>query len=343
MNISLYNRSFLTLLDFSEAEIKFLLDLSLQLKRKRKNGINGTLLQGKNIALLFEKTSTRTRSAFEIGIIEEGGYPSFIDVSSSQFGKKESVEDSAKVLAGYFHGIEFRGYAQQTVEDLAKYSGIPVYNGLTDEDHPTQILADLLTIQEKLPSKPLSQIKVAYVGDTRNNMANAWMYGCAKLGMHFVGYGPKELHPTKEFIDKAKVNAKNGTSIEISDNPDCLIGADVIYTDVWVSMGEEHELQKRAQLLQNYKITPELMAYTQNPDVIFMHCLPAFHDDHTAIVQKAKDEFGIDIKEVSDKVFRGKNSVVFEQAENRLHTIKSILVATLAAPEKVIEQLNQGN
>lgn len=331
MNISLYNKSFLSLLDFTANEIYYLLDLATKLKLKRKQGIPGNLLQGKNIALLFEKTSTRTRSAFEIGVIEEGGYPSFIDISSSQFGKKESVEDSAKVLAGYFHAIEFRGYAQKTVEDLAKYSGIPVYNGLTDEDHPTQILADLLTIQEKLPHKPLSEIKVAYIGDTRNNMANAWMYGCAKLGMHFVGFGPQELHPKDEFMNKALAAAnKNGAKIEISSDPLCLKNADVIYTDVWVSMGEEHELQKRASLLKDYKITPELMNATQNPNTLFMHCLPAFHDDHTLAVKKASEEYGIDIKEVSDEVFRSKNSIVFEQAENRLHTIKALLVATLS-------------
>lgn len=332
MSISLYNKSFLSLLDFSKTEIEYLLTLAAQLKKERQQGITGTRLHGKNIALLFEKTSTRTRSAFEIGVIEEGGYPSFIDISSSQFGQKESVEDSAKVLAGYFHAIEFRGYKQQTVEDLARYSGIPVYNGLTDEDHPTQILADLLTIQEKLPHKPLAQIKIAYVGDTRNNMANAWMYGCAKLGMHFVGFGPRELHPTPQLLAKARQSTPTTATIEISDNPNCLIGADVIYTDVWVSMGEEQELQRRAQLLHNYKVTPELIQLTQNPQVLFMHCLPAFHDDNALLVKKAKAEFGLDIREVSDQVFRSKNSMVFAQSENRLHTIKAILVATLAKP-----------
>lgn len=332
MHVNLHNKSFLTLLDFSSKEISYLLELAHQLKHKRKQGIRGTSLEGKNIALLFEKTSTRTRCAFEVGVIEEGGYPSFIDVSSSQFGKKESVEDSAKVLAAYYHAIEFRGYSQKTVEDLAKYSGIPVYNGLTDEDHPTQILADLMTIQEALPEKELAKIKVVYVGDTRNNMANAWMYGCAKMGMHFIAYGPKELHPDPLSMTKALKCAKlSGATIEASDDPSSLIGADVIYTDVWVSMGEETQIVNRANLLQKYKITDTMLKQTKNPHVLFMHCLPAFHDSQTKFVQDAKTQFGVDVREVSDEVFHSKHSVVFQQAENRLHSIKAILVATLGS------------
>lgn len=332
MNINLYNRSFITLLDFSKDEINYLLNLAHQLKHKRNQGIKGNLLSGKNIALLFEKTSTRTRCAFEIGLVEEGGYPSFIDVSSSQFGKKESVEDSANVLAGFYHGIEFRGYAQKTVEDLAFYSGVPVYNGLTDDDHPTQILADLMTIQEALPHKKLDQIKVVFVGDTRNNMSNAWMYGCAKMGMHFVAYGPKELHPDSQALLKAEACAAlSGATIEVSDDQNCLLGADVIYTDVWVSMGEEEQLVNRANLLQNYQITTSMLQQTKNSDVLFMHCLPAFHDLQTKFVSDALQEYGVDVREVTDEVFRSKNSIVFQQSENRLHSIKAILVATLSS------------
>ena len=339
MNIDLHNRSFLTLLDFNADEISYLLELSHQLKYKRKQGIIGTSLAGKNVALLFEKASTRTRCAFEIGVIEEGGYASFIDVSSSQFGKKESVEDSAQVLSGFYHAIEFRGYSQKVVEELAKYSGVPVYNGLTDDDHPTQILADLMTIQELLPNKPLSEIKVVYVGDTRNNMANAWMYGCAKMGMTFVAYGPLELHPDPVAMAKAQQCAKlSGAIIEASADKSCLDGADVIYTDVWVSMGEEEQIIQRANLLQDYKITNQMIELTNNPDVLFMHCLPAFHDSETNFVKDAQEKFGVDVREVSDEVFRSKNSVVFRQAENRLHSIKAILVATLGT-----KQLKEGN
>ncbi len=338
MNINLRGKSFLTLLDFSAEEINYLLELAHQLKQKRQQGIQGTSLAGKNIALLFEKTSTRTRCAFEVSVVEESGYPSFIDVSSSQFGKKESVEDSAQVLATFYHGIEFRGYAQKTVEDLAKYSGVPVYNGLTDDDHPTQILADLMTIQEAIPHKPLSQIKVVFVGDTRNNMSNAWMYGCAKMGMHFVAYGPKELHPYPHALAKAQACAAlSGAIIEASDDPACLLDADVIYTDVWVSMGEEDQIVNRANLLQDYQITTAMLAQTQNPNVVFMHCLPAFHDLETKFVSDAFQEFGVDVREVSDEVFRSKNSIVFQQAGNRLHSIKAILVATLGRNNEGIQ------
>lgn len=338
MNINLYGKSFLTLLDFSAEEISYLLDLAHQLKQKRQQGIKGTSLAGKNIALLFEKTSTRTRCAFEVSVAEEGGYPSFIDVSSSQFGKKESVEDSAQVLAAFYHGIEFRGYAQKTVEDLAKYSSVPVYNGLTDDDHPTQILADLMTIQEALPDKPLAQIKIVFVGDTRNNMSNAWMYGCAKMGMHFVAYGPKELHPDPIAVGKAQACAAlSGAIIEASDDPACLLDADVIYTDVWVSMGEEAQIVNRANLLQDYQITTAMLEQTKNPAVIFMHCLPAFHDLQTKFIGDALKEFGVDVREVSDEVFRSKHSIVFQQAGNRLHSIKAILVATLGARDEGVQ------
>lgn len=329
MNINLYNRSFLTLLDFSAEEIYYLLNLAHELKAKRLRGIRGDSLQGKHIALLFEKTSTRTRCAFEIGVVEEGGYSSFIDISTSQFGKKESVADSARVLARFYHAIQYRGYSQQTIEELAHHSAIPVYNGLTDEDHPTQILADLMTIQEHL-DKPLSHVKVVYVGDIRNNMCNAWMYGCAKLGMHFVAYGPQELTPQPSILNKVKsCAALNGATIEISTDPASLIGADVIYTDVWVSMGEESQIRNRANLLKDYQVTMDMLRSTQNPNVLFMHCLPAFHDSETKFVTEAQNQLGVDIREVSDEVFHSHHSVVFDEAENRLHTIKAILVATL--------------
>ncbi len=330
MSVNLFKKSFLSLLDFKADEINYLLQLAHQLKRKRNEGKAGNLLRGKNIALLFEKNSTRTRCAFEVGIIEEGGYPSYIDVLNSQFGKKESVEDTAKVLGSYYHGIELRGYAQETVQKLAEYSGVPVYNGLTDEDHPTQILADLMTIQECLPDKPFSEIKIAYVGDTRNNVANAWMYGAANLGMHFVAYGPKELHPDEKILAKANEYAlKHNATITVSDDSSCLAGADVIYTDVWVSMGEESKLVARANLLKDYRITMDLLAHTKNPDVLFMHCLPALHDSETRFVKEAFEKYHVDIREVTDEVFRSKHSVVFQEAENRLHTIKAVLVATL--------------
>lgn len=331
MHINLYNRSFLSLLDFNKDEIRHLLDLSHELKLKRKKGINGELLKGKNIALLFEKTSTRTRCAFEIGIIEEGGYPSFIDVASSQFGKKESVSDSAKVLSGFYHAIQLRGYAQKTVEELAHHAGIPVYNGLTNEDHPTQILADLMTIEEELPYKPLSKIKIVYVGDTRNNIANAWMYGASKMGMHFVAYGPKELHPESGKLEKAqKIAKENGGIIEVSSDENCLNNADVIYTDVWVSMGEESQIVSRANLLKKYQITMEMLNKTNNPNILFMHCLPAYHDFQTKFVQDAFEKYNVDVREVTDEVFNSKHSVVFNESENRLHSIKAILVATLS-------------
>lgn len=330
MAINLYGRSFLTLLDFSDNEIYYLLNLAHKLKHKRQNGIVGDLLRGKNVVLLFEKASTRTRCAFEIGVAEEGGHITYLDIQTSQFGKKESIEDSASVLANFYHAIGFRGFSRQTVNGLAKYSNIPVYNGLTDDDHPTQILADLMTIQEALPNKKLSELKVVFVGDTRNNVANAWMYASVKLGMHFVLYGPKELYPNQEILDNAKLANTSGAKIEVSDNDECLKNADVIYTDTWVSMGEESQLTERVKLLKDYRVTMEMLYKTQNPNVLFMHCLPAFHDLQPTFVKNAKDSHGLDITEVTDEVFRSKHSLVFQESANRLHTIKAILVATLS-------------
>lgn len=329
MAVNLKGKSFLTLMDLTPLEIRYLLDLSHDLKAKKRAGIFNYILKGKNIVLLFEKTSTRTRCAFEIAALEEGAHVTFLDSASSQVGKKESIEDTAKVLGRFYDGIEYRGYAQSVVEDLAKYSGVPVYNGLTDIDHPTQILADMLTIEEHI-FKPLHEIKVVFVGDIRNNMSLAWMYGCAKMGMHFVAYGPKELSPSEDAVNKAKEVAKEtGGTITISDSISSIKGADVIYTDVWVSMGEEALMKERVKQLSQYKVTMEMLNATQNPQVKFMHCLPAFHDFNTKVAKQARDEQGLDIREVTDDVFRSKHSIVFDEAENRMHTIKAVLVATM--------------
>jgi len=328
MKVDLKGRCFLTLMDFSQEEILYLLDLSAELKEKREEGIRGDSLAGKNILLIFEKTSSRTRTAFEIGAIEEGANVTYIGPGSSQFGSKESAKDSALLFGRYYHGIEYRGFAQSTVEDLAKYSGVPVWNGLTDDDHPTQILADLMTIQEYV-RKPFSEVKVIFCGDTRNNMSYAWMYGAAKTGLHFTAFGPEELAPDEGVIARARAAASlTGATIEWSSDPECLKGADVIYTDIWASMGEEEHIPERVRLLTPYRVTKEMLESTGNPDVIFMHCLPSFHDFDTKM---AKEQFrlGYDIREVTDEVFSGPNSVVFEEAENRLHTIKAVMVATL--------------
>ncbi len=330
MAVDLKGKSFLTLMDFTPEEIRYMLDLAHELKAKKKQGILGESLKGKNIALIFEKTSTRTRSSFEVGAYDEGAHVTFIDPTSSQFGKKESVEDSAKVFGRFFDGIEYRGFSQKTVEDLAKYSGVPVWNGLTDIDHPTQILCDMMTIEEHI-DKPLKDVKVVFCGDIRNNMSYAWMYGCAKMGMHFVAYGPKVLAdeiPT-EILEKVDAVCKEtGAVIEVSDDVESIKGADVLYTDIWASMGEEDQIPERVKILTPYKITTELLEKTGNPDVKFMHCLPAFHDFETKLA-KEQMELGYDIREVTDEVFRSENSIVFDEAENRMHTIKAVMVATL--------------
>ncbi|NLN48253.1 MAG: ornithine carbamoyltransferase [Clostridiales bacterium] len=329
MAVNLKGRSFLTLMDFTPGEIRYMLDLAHDLKSKKRAGIYNYMLKGKNIVLLFEKTSTRTRCAFEIAALEEGAHVTFLDSSSSQVGKKESLEDSAKVLGRFFDGIEYRGFEQSVVEDLAKYSGVPVWNGLTDIDHPTQILADLMTIEEHV-AKPLNKVKVVFVGDTRNNMSYAWMYGCAKMGMHFVALGPKELWPDEEILNKVNAVAKEtGAIIEVSDDVDLAVkNADVIYTDVWASMGEEDKIPERVKLLAPYQVTMEMLQKTGNPDVIFQHCLPAFHDFETKMAKEMMDK-GYDMREVTDEVFRSRHSVVFDEAENRMHSIKAVIVATL--------------
>jgi ornithine carbamoyltransferase len=328
MPVNLKGRSFLTLMDFTPQEIRYMLDLSHDLKAKKRAGIRNNILAGKNIVLLFEKTSTRTRCAFEVAALDEGAHVTFLDSGSSQMGKKESLEDTAKVLGRYYDGIEYRGYEQKVVEDLAKYAGVPVWNGLTDIDHPTQILADLLTIEEHI-AKPLNKVKVAFVGDTRNNMCYAWMYGCAKMGMHFVAHGPKELWPSEDSMKAIReVANETGAVIEVSDKVEALKGADVIYTDVWVSMGEEAQMEERVRLLTPFKVTMDMMKATENPEAIFMHCLPAYHDFETKVAKEAQGR-GLDIREVTDEVFRSRHSVVFDEAENRMHTIKAVIVATM--------------
>ena len=330
MAINLKGRSFLTLEDFTPAEIRYLLDLGHDLKAKRRAGICDPALQGKHIVLLFEKTSTRTRCSFEVAATQEGGPVTYLDAGSSQMGKNESLEDTARVLGRFFDGIEYRGYDQKVVEDLAKYSGVPVFNGLTDVDHPTQILADMMTIEEHC-AKPLKDVKVVFPGDVRNNMCYAWMYGCAKMGMHFVGLGPREL---VDGVDKSvmaqgdAVARETGAVIEITDDQGTLVGADVIYGDIWASMGEEDLIPERAKLLSPYRVTEETLKATGNPNVLYMHCLPSFHDFETKLAKEWHDK-GVDIREVSDEVFRSRHSVVFDEAENRMHSIKAVLVATI--------------
>lgn len=328
MAVNLKGRSFLTLMDFSPCEIRYMLDLAHDLKAKKRTGIKGDMLAGKNVVLLFKKTSTRTRCAFEVAVYDEAGQITFLDSNSSQMGTKESLEDTAKVLGRFYDGIEYRGYEQSIVEDLAKYSGVPVFNGLTDLDHPTQILADIMTIEEHL-KKPLKDIKVVFPGDIRNNMSYAWMFGCAKMGMHFVAFGPDSLKVDESVLNSALVVAKEtGATIEVTSDPKALIGADVIYADIWASMGEEELIPERAALLAPYKVTMEMLKSTGNDNVLFLHCLPSFHDFNTEVA-RIWQERGIDIREVDDDVFRSKHSVVFDEAENRMHSIKAVLVATI--------------
>jgi ornithine carbamoyltransferase len=330
MPVNLKGRSFLTLKDFTSEEIRYLLDLSRDLKAKKRAGIKGELLHRKNIVLIFDKASTRTRCAFETACWDEGGNATFL--TNSQMGKKESVEDTAKVLGRMYDGIQYRGFSQKLVEDLARYSGVPVWNGLTDEDHPTQVLADLLTIQERV-AKPLNKVKLVYCGDARNNMGNALMIGCAKMGMRFVALAPKELWPNEKLSSEMKaLAAETGGSIEffsIEKADEALKGADALYTDVWVSMGEEAKFEERIKQLEKYRVTMDFIRKTGNPDAIFLHCLPAFHDLETEVGKEIQKKYGLTEMEVSDEVFRSRHSVVFDEAENRLHTIKAVMVATI--------------
>ncbi|MDV9157085.1 ornithine carbamoyltransferase [Staphylococcus haemolyticus] len=328
---NLRNRSFLTLLDFSQKEVEFLLNLSEDLKRAKYAGIEQQKLKGKNIALIFEKDSTRTRCAFETAAYDQGAHVTYLGPTGSQMGKKESAKDTARVLGGMYDGIEYRGFSQRTVEELAKYSGVPVWNGLTDEDHPTQVLADFLTAKEVL-KKPYHEINFTYVGDGRNNVANALMQGAAIMGMTFHLVCPKELNPTDELLNRCKeIAAKNGGELLVTDDIDEGVkGSDVIYTDVWVSMGEPDEVwEKRIKLLEPYRVTKEMMEKTGNPRAIFEHCLPSFHDTETKIGKEIQEKYGLTEMEVADEVFESEQSVVFQEAENRAHTIKAVMVATL--------------
>ncbi len=327
MPVNLRGRNFITLKDFSPEEIRYMLDLSVDLKAKKREGIKGDLLTGKNVVLLFEKTSTRTRCAFEVAAYDEGANVTFL--TNSQMGKKETIEDTAKVLGRYYDGIEFRGFKQATVDTLAKHAGVPVWNGLTDLYHPTQILADFLTVKEHV-FKPLNRVKFVYVGDARNNMGNSLMIGAAKMGMHFVALAPKELFPDPALVAEMNEVAKEtGAVIELTENIDDVKDADVIYTDVWVSMGEEHLFEERINMLKPYQVNMEMMKKTENDNAIFMHCLPAFHDNLTVVGAEIEEKFGISSMEVTDEVFRSKHSVVFDEAENRMHTIKAVMCATM--------------
>ena len=330
MGVNIRGKNYLKLLDYTSEEIRYLLDLSKNFKQMKRTGVSHRYLEGKNIVLLFEKTSTRTRCSFEVAGMDLGMGVTYLDPGSSQMGKKESIEDTAKVLGRMYDAIEFRGFKQETVEDLMKYSGVPVYNGLTDVDHPTQTLADFLTIEEHL-NKPLNEVKFVFTGDIRNNVCYGLMYGAAKMGMHFVCLGPKSLQIDPEVLAYCQQEAmKSGGKIEVLDNVDEAVkGADVIYTDIWVSMGEDESLYKpRVEMLSPYKVTMEMMKKTGQDSTLFMHCLPSFHDFETEVA-KAKNEQGIDIREVEDEVFRSEHSVVFDEAENRMHTIKAVMVATL--------------
>ena len=328
---NLRNRSFLTLMDFTPKEINYMLDLAKELKNAKYAGTENQRLKGKNIVILFEKDSTRTRCAFEVGALDEGAHVTYLGPTGSHMGKKESVKDTARVLGRMYDGIEYRGFAQKTVEDLAKYSGVPVWNGLTDADHPTQVLADFLTAQEHI-NKPLDKMVFVYAGDGRNNVANALMIGAAKMGMDFRILTPSELDPKEELVERCREVAKEtGAKITITDSIDEGVkDADVIYTDVWVSMGEpEEEWIKRINLLKPYQVNMEMMKKTGNPKVIFEHCLPSFHNTETKVGQEIYEKYGLESLEVTDEVFESKHSVVFDEAENRMHTIKAVMVATL--------------
>ena len=327
--MNLKGRDFLTLKDYTPEEIEYLIELAAKLKKMKKDGVVEQPLLGKNVALIFEKTSTRTRCSFEVAAHDLGMGVTYLDPKGSQIGKKESIADTARVLCTMFEGIEYRGFGQEIVEDLAKYSSVPVWNGLTNEYHPTQMLADMLTIKEKLGR--LKGVKFVYMGDARNNMGNSLMVACAKMGLNFTSCAPKELFPSQELISKCKeISDKNGCTITLTE--DVMEGtknADVIYTDVWVSMGEPDEVwEDRIKQLKPYQVNADIMK-NANSQAIFMHCLPSFHDLKTKIGAEMGEKFGITEMEVTNEVFESKKSVVFDEAENRMHTIKAVIYATL--------------
>ena len=329
MAVNLRGKSYLKLLDFTSAEIRYLLDLSKDFKSMKRSGVPHKYLDGKNIVLLFEKTSTRTRCSFEVAGRDLGMGVTYLDPGSSQMGKKESIPDTARVLGRMYDGIEYRGYSQQLVEELAKYAGVPVWNGLTDQFHPTQMLADLLTIEEKLGR--LKGVHFTYMGDARNNMGNSLMVACAKMGLNFTACAPKALFPAQELVDTCRaIAAENGCTVTLTEDvKDGTANADVIYTDIWVSMGEPDEVwAERIKLLTPYQVNAAAMRNAKDT-AIFMHCLPSFHDTRTTIGAEIAQKFGISEMEVTDEVFEGRQSVVFDEAENRMHTIKAVMYATL--------------
>ena len=331
MAYNLRNRNFVKLLDFTPKEIKFLLELSADLKKAKYSGTEQQKLKGKNIALIFEKSSTRTRCAFEVAALDQGAHVSYLGPSGSQIGHKETMKDTARVLGRMYDGIEYRGFGQSVVEELAEYAGVPVWNGLTTEFHPTQILADFLTMMEH-SDKPLHQVSFAYMGDARNNMGNSLMVGAAKMGMDFRAVAPESGQPDKELVDRCLEIAKEtGAKITITDNVDEGVkGVDFVYTDVWLSMGEDPALwEKRIKEMLPYQVNSELLAKTENPKVKFLHCLPAFHNRDTKVGEEIYQKYGIEAMEVTEEVFESEASIVFDEAENRLHTIKAVMVATL--------------
>ena len=331
MSINLKNRSFLKLLDYTPEEISYLLDLAAELKQAKKDGREVKHLTGKNIALIFEKTSTRTRCAFEVAAYDQGAHVTYLGPTGSQIGVKESMKDTARVLGRMYDGIEYRGFAQKTVEELSEYSGVPVWNGLTNEFHPTQILADFLTMKEH-SGKPLREVSYAYLGDARFNMGNSLLVGGAKMGMDVRIVAPKALQPAAELVEECKrIATKTGARITVTDNVDEGVrGCDFVYTDVWVSMGEPVEVWKeRITLLKPYQVNASLMERTGNPDCKFMHCLPSYHNLETQVGRDVHEKFGLDGVEVTEDVFESSASIVFDEAENRMHTIKAVMVATL--------------
>ena len=331
MAFNLRNRHFLKLLDFSQQEIKFLLDLAIDLKKAKYGGYEQPQLVGKNIALIFEKASTRTRCAFETAAYDQGAHVTYLGPTGSQLGTKETMKDTARVLGRMYDGIEYRGFGQERVEELAAFAGVPVWNGLTNEYHPTQVLADLQTMIEH-SDKPLDQISFAYLGDARNNMGNSLLVGAVKMGMDFRAVAPAEVQPDKALVAEAKKIAKvTGAKVTITEDLDSgVAGCDFLVTDVWVSMGEPEEVwAKRVKLLEPYQVNAAAMEKTSNPNVKFMHCLPSFHNDQTVVGGQIKEKFGLDAMEVTDEVFESGASIVFDEAENRVHTIKAVMVATL--------------
>ena len=332
--MNLYGRHFLTLLDYTPTEIKYLVALAKEFKKLKHEGVDHKVLNGKNIVLLFEKTSTRTRCAFEVAGLDLGMGVTYLDPGSSQMGKKESIEDTAKVLGRMYDGIEYRGYDQSIVEELANNAGVPVWNGLTTDFHPTQMLADIMTIEEHFGD--LAGRKLVFMGDSRNNVANSLMVVCAKMGMHFVACGPKELWPDEKLVAKCKeVAEETGATISMTeDKVEASRMADVIYTDVWVSMGEPEEVwEERIKLLRTYQVDSNVMSLA-NPNAIFLHCLPSFHDLKTTIGKQIYEKYGLKEMEVTDEVFNSPKSKVFDEAENRLHTIKAVVYATMYDEDK---------